>query len=175
VNVVLLVLLVATVAATILGRHRRTALALHAREDQKTVLQSLQDLAAAFHLTMQIDPHPLFDLLAKLHRQPGLDFDITVEMEGDELHLSVGPHLALEVWTHNHPERISEAIENIRGLLTGQYRLVVYSHGETRIGTELQGANSGEWEVVGGWWGGAPPGTKREQLVQEVLQNALAR
>lgn len=170
-NVALLGLLAAAIAAAIL-RRRRATVALRAREERSSVLHGLQNLAAAFHLRIQMDPRPPFDLLAKFPHQPGLDFDMTVEMDMDELHLSVGPHLALEVWTHNHPERISEAIDDIRRLLTGEYRLVVYSHGETAVGTELQAPTSEKWEVVGGWWGDAPPDTERHQLVQEVFQNA---
>jgi len=92
-------------------------------------------------------------------------------MEGDVLHLTVGQHLVLELWTHNYPERIAAAIDDVRGLLAGEYRVVLCRQGETVVGAELQTPTN--WEVVGAWWKfNQAVELPRQQLATQVLQNA---
>lgn len=140
------------------------------------VKRELRKLQAAFpKLTMQIDAHPPFDFLARFLRQPGLTFDIALEMDSDELHISVDQHLVLELWTHNHPERIAAAIDDIRGLLTGEYRVVVYREGGTVVGTDLETPGSNGWAVVAGWWDASKmAASQRQKLSTQVLHNATA-
>jgi len=136
------------------------------------VIQSLRALQPAFPtIAMEIADHPPFDFLATFPRQAGLTFNISVEMDADELHVSVDGHLVLEVWTHNHPERIAEAIDDIRGLLAGEYRAVVYRARDSVVMTELQAPAASGWDVVGGWWE-LGKDTERDQLVSQVFQNS---
>ena len=168
-----LVVIILALVAVLLYR-RTAALAVRSAKDRDAVIKSLRELQAAFPtLSMKLDEHPRFDLLATFPRQPGLTFDISVEMEGDVLHLTVGQHLVLELWTHNHPERITEAIDDVRGLLAGGYRVVLYRQGETVVGAELQTPTN--WEVVGAWWEfNQAAELPRQQFSTQVLQNATS-
>jgi hypothetical protein len=176
VSLALIGLLLAALALTVYAARRNATLALRHKESQAALVRALHELQATLpNLAMTVDNNPPFDLLATFPRQAGLNFDITVEMDGDEVHLTVGPHLVLELWTHDHPERIAEAIDDIRGLLDGTYRVVVYRQWETVVGTELQAPKAPGWEVVGGWWEGSASTVRRDQLSPQVLQNQTSR
>src|SRR5690348_9461639 len=124
--------IIGLVLVAVLLYARTAALAVRSAKDRDAAIRSLRELQAACPtISVKRDEHPRFDLLATFRRQPGLSFVISVEMEGDVLRLTVGQHLVLELWTHNYPERIAAAIDDVRGLLAGEYRVVLYRQGET--------------------------------------------
>ncbi len=172
----MLSLLVALGTLSLVTWQRNKRFALRRNEDHRGLIQGLQETASTLQLSLDVDTNPPFDFLATFRRQAGLNFEVKVEMDGDELHLTVDGNLVTEVWTEHHPEALAGAIDDIRGLLDGQYRVVVYSRDNSPVGTELQAPAAGDWEVVGSWWEGNLRGIEgRHQLESKVLQNTSSR
>jgi hypothetical protein len=142
---------------------------------REAVIGALARLQAAFPLlTMDFDPHPAnthLDLAATFRRQPGLAFDIFLHLQGDSLHLEV-PSLAafhVEYFPCDDPERLGMAIDDVRGLLAGEYRIVAYEVGNS-LCEELQKP------IEGGWPAPRHPLLAPESIVvtKQIIQNTLA-
>jgi len=120
--------------------------------DKKAIGQLLNDIRSAFpHLEIKLESdHPHVDLNLDIPQQSGLKFDVNVNLQGDELHLSAG-HFWLEWFPCSDPTVIQAFREAVCGLLSGEFRILEYYRGRRAIKAELQRPSGEGWQTIGTW------------------------
>ena len=116
------------------------------------MVQLLNEIRNTFpHLEMKMEcNHSDVDLNLDISEQDGLRFKVNINLQGDELHLSAG-HFWLE-WFPCNDVRIVEAFrEAVRGLLSGEFRILEYYRGRRAVKAELQRPSGGGWKTIGTW------------------------
>lgn len=98
------------------------------------------------HISMQVkfdDPH--VDLSMDINKQKGLDFDINVNLQTDELHISTE-----FIWCQFFPMPAINDIfyDSICGLISGSYRVLQLYKEETIYKAYLQKPTNDGWERV---------------------------
>ena len=92
------------------------------REQVIALLEGIRDAFPALRMDLRRD-HPHLDLNVDVPAQPGLAFDVNLNLQGDELHLSAGAF-----WPGRFPCTDPEVAERYRdavsGLLSGRYRIL---------------------------------------------------
>jgi hypothetical protein len=135
------------------------------------MLDVFQAIEAAFpklRMTIESD-HAEVDLNVDIRSQPGLCFNVNLNQQGDELHLSAGMF-----WLEWFPCTVPEVVEHYRdaveGLLSGRYRIVEYRIGRIPVRAELQQPRDDGWVMIGGTghWGAIIPWPR----TRTILQNA---
>jgi len=113
------------------------------------VLALIGDVRAAFpgvEITVQ-DDHPEVDLNIDIPRQVGRPFDMNLNLQDDELHLSVGGF-----WRSEHPCDRPDVLQWFReavvGLLSGSHRIVNHYRGRRLVAGDLERLDAGEWKTV---------------------------
>ena len=131
----------------------------------------LEEIRASFptlRMELQLD-HPYLDLNMDARKQPGLAFDVNLNLQGDELHLSAGSFW-LEWFPCSDPEVVARYRDAVAGLLSGRYRILEHRVGDRAVKADLQCPDGDSWQTIGSWsnlWRLMPvPRTTR------VLQNA---
>lgn len=111
---------------------------------------AFEEIRAAFpHLRMIIDESPTdVDLAMAIAEQPGLNFALELNLQGDELHLSVGAFW-LRWIPCDDPHVVAAFRSVVVGLLQGDHRIVEYVAGDRVFRAELERAVGGEWESIG--------------------------
>ena len=120
--------------------------------DKEAMIQLLETIRSTFpHLEMRLEcNHPDVDLKLDIPRQHGMKFDVNVNLQDDELHLSAG-HFWLE-WFPCSDAAVVEAFRKaVHGLLSGELRILEYYRGKRAIKAELQRPYRGGWETMGTW------------------------
>jgi len=109
-------------------------------------------ISAAFpKLSMRIhDDEKHVDLCMDIPEQPGLKFKVTLNLQGDELHLQAG-HFWLEWFPCTNPVRVNQYVEAVCGLLSGKYRILERYRGDRAVKAELQVPEGGTWRTIGAW------------------------
>jgi hypothetical protein len=103
------------------------------------------------NLSMRFEPDPKnVDVSIDIASQPGLPFDINLNLQGDELHLVAG-----SIWNEWFPGTDPKVIEDYReafyGLLSGQYRIVEQYLGTHLVKAKLQKPQHGKWNTIATW------------------------
>jgi hypothetical protein len=134
------------------------------------MIRLFEQIRQAFpHLSMRLDQeHAHVDLDMDIPRQPGLAFDVNVNLQGDELHLSAGAFW-LEWFPCTRPDVVHAYQEAVHGLLSGSYRIRELHRGSRPFRAELQTPDRDGWRTIGTWHGWAwpfPRGT-----VEKILRN----
>jgi hypothetical protein len=121
------------------------------------MIRLFEEIRDAFpQLSMRLDHNPPnVDLSMEIPEQPGLSFEINLNLQGDELHLNAGAF-----WLEWFP---------CTRLLSGAYRIRESYRGGSPIKAELQKPNAGSWQTIGTWHGWTWPFPRR--LTEKVLQN----
>jgi hypothetical protein len=121
----------------------------------------LEEIAALFAsiqsafpaLAMQLErSHPEVELLLEIPKQPGLSFGVSLNLQGDELHLNAGSFW-LE-WFPCTKHEVREAFtEAAFGLLSGQLRILEHVRGRRAFKAYLQRPTPQGWQTIGtsGW------------------------
>ncbi|HXW08619.1 MAG TPA: hypothetical protein VD833_25535 [Vicinamibacterales bacterium] len=140
------------------------------RVDHSAMVRLFEEIRQAFpHLAMDLDHEPAqVDLEMNIRQQAGLDFDVSLNLQGDELHLSAGAFW-LSWFPCTRPEIVEAYRDAVHGLLGGAYRIREHSRGGRVFRAELQRLQTGEWQTIGtshGWAWPFPRGA-----VVTVLQN----
>ena len=120
--------------------------------DKNAISQLLNDIQSAFpHLEMKLESnHPHMDLNLDIPQQGSLQFDVNINLQGDELHLSAG-HFWLE-WFPCSDVRVVKAFrEAVHGLLSGEFRILESYRGKRAIKAELQRPSADGWKTIGTW------------------------
>ena len=139
--------------------------------DQPAMIRLFEEIRDAFpQLSMRLDQQPAnVDLSMDIPMQPGLTFDMSLSLQGDELHLSAGAFW-LSWFSCTRPEVVEAYREAVHGLLGGAYRILESYHGGRAIKAELQIPAGVDWQTIGISYGWAWPFARRKS--EKVLQNA---
>ena len=134
------------------------------------MIRLFEEIRDAFpQLSMRLDQASRdVDLNMDVPRQPGLAFDVNLNLQGDELHLSAGAFW-LEWFPCTQPIVVDAYRQAVRGLLSGAYRIREHYRGRRPFKAELQKPGVDGWQTIGTWYGWAWPFPRR--TVQKVLQN----
>ena len=91
--------------------------------------------------------HPHVNASLDIPAQPGLAFDVNINLQNDELHLSAG-----EFWVEWFPCGDTAVFENfmdaVIGLLSGRYRILEYLVGSSTARAQLQRPSTVGWETI---------------------------
>jgi len=98
------------------------------------------------------EEHPHVDLNMDVRKQPGLSFDVNVNLQGDELHLSAGAFW-LEWFPCTDPEITARYRDAVIGLLSGRYRILEHCVGKNVVRAQLQRPDNHGWQIIGTWSG----------------------
>jgi len=122
------------------------------RVDIQEVVQLFKEIQGAFpHLEMKLELRPPHvDLNMDIPKQQGLKFDVNLNLQGDELHLSAG-HFWLEWFPCTDEEIVKAFREAVRGVLSGEFRILEHYRGKRAIKAELQSHSGQGWKTIGTW------------------------
>src|ERR1700674_656425 len=112
---------------------------MHTKEFE-LALSTFQRIRAAFPaLSMNLDVHPLhLDLAMDIPAQPGLSFDIGLNLQNrDELHIEAS-RLWVEWFPCTNPKKVAEYFEAVSGLVSGRFRILQHVRGRRVVKAELQ-------------------------------------
>jgi hypothetical protein len=120
--------------------------------DRTEIVALFESFRASFPaLTMHLHhEHPHVDLLMEVPRQSGLAFDMTLNLQGDELHLSAGA-FRLEWFPCTDSEVVSRYQDAVSGLLSGRYRILESAIGNRVVKAQLQRPDSNRWQTIATW------------------------
>lgn len=136
------------------------------------ILALFHELRTAFPtLRMNLElEHPQLDLNMDIPQQAGLAFDVNLNLQGDELHLSTGSFW-LEWFPCTKPEIRELYQDAVIGLLAGRYRIVEHYLGGWAVKAQLQRPTSeAAWQTIGTWGnlGTVVPWPKRTSVLQNL-------
>jgi len=111
------------------------------------VFALVDDLRAAFpHLDIKVQQdHPQVDLNIDIPRLGGIPFDINLNLQEDELHLSVAGFWCSPC---DRPAVLHWFRETLGGLLSGSHRIVNHYRGRRVVSGDLQRLEAGEWKTI---------------------------
>ena len=120
--------------------------------NREEILKLFEDIQHAFpQLTMTVDlHHPHVDLNLDILQQEGLRFDMNLNLQGDELHLTAG-HFWLEWFPCDNQEIREDFREAVQGLLSGEYRVLESYRGRRAVKAQLQRPDGQTWKTIGTW------------------------
>jgi hypothetical protein len=113
-------------------------------------ISTFERIRAAFPaLTMKLDlHHKQVDLAMDIPAQPGLTFDVHLNLQNrNELHLSASA-LWVEWFPCTDPKKVENYFEAVSGLLSGQFRILEYWRGSRAVKAKLQRPSNGGWKTV---------------------------
>jgi hypothetical protein len=131
------------------------------------LFEGIRDAFPRLSMTLELDP-PNVDLNMDIPQQPGLAFDMNLNLQGDELHLSVGAFW-LEWFPCTQPDVVEAYRQAVHGLITGTYRIREHYRGGRPFKAELQKPLADDWQTIGTWYGWSWPFPRR--IVEKVVQN----
>lgn len=117
--------------------------------DRQRVVALFASVVSEFaNLTMSLDIEAVELTIPK---QPGLDFDVNINLQGDELHLNAGAGFWLEWFPCTDGGVEADFAESVRGLLSGQYRIVEQRRRGHVFKATLQRRTKRGWQNHGTW------------------------
>jgi hypothetical protein len=122
---------------------------------------------------MHLDEEPgRVDLAMDIPQQPGLAFEVDLNLQGDELHLSAGV-FHLQWFPCSRYSVVRAYREAVQGLLSGVYRIREHYRGGKPFKAELQRPYLDGWETVGTWraWVWPLPRHTVERILQNVADS----
>jgi hypothetical protein len=138
--------------------------------DRSAMIRLFEDIRDAFpRLRMRLDDNPEnVDLEMVIPQQLGLAFEINLNLQGDELHLSSGAFW-LEWFPCTRQEIVEAYRDAVHGLITGSYRIREHHRGGRPFKAELQIPVADSWQTIGttSWWTWPLP----RRTVKKVVQN----
>jgi hypothetical protein len=138
--------------------------------DRQRVIARFESIRAAFpHLTMTLDADPgNVDVSLEIPKQPGLDFDVFVNLQEDELHLTAGTYFWVEWFPCTDEGVEADFFESVDGLLCGRFRIVEHYRRGKAFKAVLQRPINRGWESRKTWHS---PRLPLGSLTRVVLQN----
>ena len=113
----------------------------------KSGLEALNKFRSIFPaLEMELNEQdPNVDIMLTIPEQKGLDFTVYLNLQNiDELHLSVGD-LWMCWFPCTDPENCEDYINTVKGLISGEYRILETLRGNKVVKAQLQIPMNGEW------------------------------
>lgn len=120
--------------------------------DRAAIIALFEDVRAGFPklmMALELDA-PNVDLNMDVQKQPGLAFDVNLNLQGDELHLLAGSFW-LEWFPCTDVEVMAKYREAVTGLLSGDFRILEHRIGEWAVKAQLQRPVSDQWQTIGTW------------------------
>lgn len=99
------------------------------------------------HLKMKLLEDVNVDIAMEILCQDGLSFDISLNLQSDELHMSVGG-LWVTWFPCDDPQKVRQYLSSVRGLISGEYRIVEHLQWNSVVKAELQRPEATGWETV---------------------------
>lgn len=126
-------------------------------------------------LEMILDDEPAHvELVLDIPRQPGLSFDVHLNLQNvDELHIVAGAFWC-EWFPCTKQDRVDDYVDAVAGLLSGEYRIVESRSGTKAVRAVLQRPKGANWETVATWSTSLIPWILWIGRKQHVLQNRPA-
>src|SRR5215471_10552042 len=120
--------------------------------DRDQTVKLFEDIRSSFpHLQMDLQLwHRHVEVWMEARRQPGLMFDVNLNLQGDELHLSAGVFW-FEWFPSTNPEVIRKYRDAIDGLLSGKYRILEHYIGPRPVKAQLQEPDGAGWRTIATW------------------------
>ena len=120
--------------------------------DRDEMVKLLGEIRASFpHLRMDLQlQHPHVDLNMDIPSQPGLPFDVNLNLQGDELHLTAGS-LWFEWFPCTDPAIVALYSDATAGLLSGEYRILEHCIASRPVKAQLQRPQGDAWLTIGTW------------------------
>jgi hypothetical protein len=112
-------------------------------------IQTFEKIQSLFpSLIMTVDRNPEHvDVSMDILKQPGLDFNIYLNLQNeDEFHIST-PDIWCE-WFPADPQIAEEYVKAVKGLITGEYRILKFTRNGTAYKAILEAENNGQWETI---------------------------
>jgi hypothetical protein len=116
-------------------------------------ISTFERIRAAFPaLAMNLDSHhKQVDLAMDIPAQPGLSFDVHLNLQnGDELHLSASV-LWVEWFPCTNPKKVEEYFEAVSGLVSSRFRILEHWRGKRPVKAQLQRPSHGGWKTIANW------------------------
>lgn len=89
---------------------------------------------------------------ARFPVQPGLAFEIGVNVQGDELHLTAGEHFWIEMFPSPTPGLLDDFVATVLGLVSGRYRIVESFVAGRAVSARLERQDDrGVWKRTATW------------------------
>ena len=124
-------------------RERRTEI-----ERFEQALASVRSAFPALQIELTSD-HPYVDALAEIPAQPGLDFDVSFNLQNtDELHLNVARVFGAGWFPCGDAEVFDDFVSALLGVIRGEYRVVESYIGASASSAVLERAAEGRWKRV---------------------------
>jgi len=120
------------------------------------------------HLEMKVSrEHRVVDAYAFLPSQPGLDFDVHLDLQGDALSMCV-VGLWAEMFPCGKPRIFDSIMLAVRGVLSGKYRIRKSYAGSHVTAIQLERPENGRWIPVATdyKWGWLIPMRRTHKFVQ---------
>ena len=129
--------------------------------------------ALTMHLHLE---HPQVDLLMEVRKQAGLAFDVTLNLQGDELHLTAGGAFWLEWFPCTDPDVSARYHDAVIGVLSGRYRIVESAIGTRVVKARLQRPHRNGWRTTGTWsnLGSLLPWPRTTRILQNTALDRAA-
>ena len=143
--------------------------------DRSAMIRLFEEIRAAFpHLSMRLDQDPrnVADLNMDIPEQPGLTFDVNLNLQGDELFLNAGA-FCVEWFPCTRPEVVERYRDAVHGLVSGAYRIRERYRGARPIRADLQKPSGNRWRTIASWH--ALPWPFPVRRSERVLQNVSGR
>ena len=123
------------------------------KEAFKRVYTRIRDAFPNLQMDFYTD-HPEVDLGLDIHKQKGMNFEVNLNLQGDELHLCAG-HFWLEWFPCTDGDIVEKYTEAVMGLLSGEFRVLEHYRGTKAVKAELQRPERERWLTIGSWgtWG----------------------
>jgi hypothetical protein len=109
---------------------------------------------------------------ARFPVQPGLAFTIGVSVQGDELHLTAGDHLWIEMFPSSRPGLLEIFVASVAGLMSGQYRVVESYVGDRAVSARLERRDDrGDWKRTATWGNlrSLLPFPRRQRILRNIV------
>ena len=124
------------------------------RETALRVFAAIMAHHSALRMTLEEAPANV-DVALSIPIQPGLCFDIHLNLQWDELHLCAGEGFWLEWFPCTDPLVVDRFVAAVNGLLDGTYRILEYRSNAKYLRGYLQESHGATWKTVGrsqrGW------------------------
>jgi hypothetical protein len=113
--------------------------------------------------------HPHVDVSLDIPVQDGLPFEVSLNLQFDELHLNAGRHFWVEWFPCNLTARVEDFLDAVRGLLSGRYRIRERHVGRFAASATLERPENGRWIAAAQWsdfWTAILPWRRTEKILR---------
>lgn len=101
--------------------------------------------------SLEIHPHPQVAISLTFDPQPGLQFRVILTLQGDEFGLGIGDAFWSEWYPCDDDEVVSRFRRAVRGVLTGEFRILETRLKGNPIKARLQQPTQSGWETIATW------------------------